>query len=50
MTKNLLLPLIHSEWLKLKKTPILWLALVSGLTVSLLMTLVYYFNPVKLIR
>lgn len=50
MNKSLLLPLIQSEWLKLKKTPILWLALVSGLTVSLLMTLVYYLNPEKLIR
>lgn len=50
MNKSLLLPLVRSEWLKLKRTPILWLALVSGLTVPVLMTLVYYFNPEKLIR
>ena len=42
--------LLQSEWLKLRRTPILWLALLSGLTVPLLMTLIYYFNPEKLIR
>lgn len=50
MNKRMYLPQVRTEWLKLKQTPILWLALVGGLTVSLLMTLVYYFNPQKLIR
>ena len=50
MKRNMLFRLIQTEWIKLKKTPILWLALASGLAVPVLMTLIYYFNPEKLIR